>query len=101
MAKKDFTSLNTDKNDISNVTSNYLSPYTLGKVAEPEEPKETEPQPVREKRQYTKLNNRQNKNKTVSLRLTEEQYNELIKKAEENGCNTISNYIIKLLEKGL
>lgn len=101
MGKKDFSKLGTDKNDLNSVTTSYLSEYTLGNVVEPEEPKETEPQPVREKRQYTKLNNRQNKNKTVSLRLTEEQYNELIKKAEENGCNTISNYIIKLLEKGL
>lgn len=92
MAKKDFKNVVKEElNDIGAITRSMFSEQTLNKGVEDLH----EPQPT--KRKYTQLATRENKVKTVSLRLTEKDYNELLKKAEESKSGTISNYILQLI----
>lgn len=88
--KKDFTSIVKEKennNDIGAITRSMFSDETLNK-------NEIKP---REKRKYTKLASKENKTKTVSIRMTEKEYNELLRKAEKSQSGTITNYIMQLV----
>lgn len=49
------------------------------------------------KRKYTKIGSRVNKTKTISLRLTEEEYNDLLRKAEYYRSASVSDFILRML----
>lgn len=97
MAKKDFKALLEESNNVEEITKSYFSESTLKKAEELKE----EPQPTKERKTAVKFESKKNKTKIVGLRLTMDQYEKLVKQVEETESGTISNYIIKLLEKGL
>lgn len=97
MAKKDFKGIVKEKelNNVGEITKSMFSPQTLKKAETKKEEIKADEQ---QKRKYTRLASRENKNKTISLRLTEKDYNELLKQAEKSQSGTITNYIMQLVK---
>ena len=86
MAKKDFkTAIN--NNDIGEVTKAF---FTAPAPAEEETP-------AKPKRKYTKFKAKENKTHTVTLRLTETQYNKLLADVENTASGTLTAYLLKKL----
>lgn len=96
MAKKDFNNLDKRQQNVQTITQSFFSKETLDKVKEKQEPSE-----VKEKRRYTKFKNKENKTHTITMRLTDKEYNSLLKQVEKSESGTISNYLMQLLERGL
>lgn len=71
----------------------FFSNETLNKAENQEEPKA--------RRNYTSFKSKQNKNHFIGLRLNNEQYTQLLNEMERTESGTITNYLIRLLEKGL
>lgn len=96
MAKKDFKNIvKNEIKDYGEITRTYFSQDTLKKA----ETKKASIKADEEKkeRKYTRLASRENKTKTISLRLTEKDYELLLKKAEESQSGTITKYILDLI----
>lgn len=94
MAKKDFkTSLNETSN-LEEVTKSYFSDKTLKKAENKQEEIKAD---VKQKRKYTKLKTSESKDKVIHFRVTEKEYKELIKKAEQSNSKSISDYLSKLI----
>lgn len=96
MAKKDFNNLDKRQQNVQTITQSFFSKETLAKVKDKQQPSEP-----REKRAYTKFKNKENKTHTITMRLTDKEYNNLLKQVEKSESGTISNYIMQLLERGL
>ena len=94
MAKKDFRNIEGNKEKVNATTQSFFSESTLKKATEVKEEK-------KERKVYAKFEGKKNKTRTIALRLTEEQYEELTKQVNKTKSGTISNYIVQLLEKGL
>lgn len=98
MAKKDFKKTLNETSNLEEVTRSYFSEETLNKArAKHEEVKQTTSEQRKNKRKYTKLKTSENKNKVIHFRVTEKQYKELIKKAEQTNSKSISDYLSKLI----
>ena len=95
MAKKDFNKVLTRDETISEQTKSFFSSETLAQAELKQQPK------PKEKRAYTKFKSKENKTHTITMRLTDKEYNKLLKQVEQSGSGTISNYITQLLERGL
>ena len=89
MAKKDLTAAvkESTTNTTKEITKMYIS------TAEPEQP--------RQKRKYTKYKTKENKTHLIAFRITEEQYKALNKEVDRTKSGTLTNYLNKLIEKGL
>ena len=97
MAKKDFSNQLKTRNDkVVETTKSFFSKETLAQAERKQQPSEP-----REKRAYTKFKSKENKTHTITMRLTDKEYNDLLKQVEQSGSGTISNYITQLLERGL
>lgn len=96
MAKKDFNNLDKRQQNVQAITQSFFSEETLAKVKGKQQPSEP-----KEKRAYTKFKNKENKTHTITMRLTDKEYNNLLKQVEKSESGTISNYIMQLLERGL
>lgn len=89
MAKRNFKeAISQNRNDVSEVTKAFFSL--------PAEEKEEEA-PAKPKRKYTKFTAKENKTHTVTLRLTETQYNKLLADVESTASGTLTAYILKKL----
>lgn len=97
MAKKDFKGIVKEKelNNVGAITKSMFSDETLKKAETKKEELIADEKP---KRKYTRLASKENKVKTISLRLTQKDYNELLKKAEKSQSGTITNYIMQLVK---
>lgn len=93
MAKKDFNKLINAESKPKTTTQAFFSNETLNKAENQEEPKT--------RRNYTTFKSKQNKNHFIGLRLNEKQYTKLLNGVESSESGTITNYLIRLLEKGL
>lgn len=99
--KKDFKNIVKEEiNDIGAITRNMFSNDTIQKAETKKEEQIESKADLKEKRKYTRLTSKENKTKTISLRLTEREYNELIRKADKNNSGTITNYIMQLIRGG-
>lgn len=96
MAKKDFKSMDLIGREqrVDTATKSYFSEDTLKKAnSKQEEQKERKP--------YTKFESKKNKTHIVALRLNDEQHADLMQKVEKTKSGTITNYLMRLIEKGL
>ena len=87
MAKKNFNELyktGAKKKDVTEETKELLSRQTKG-----------------EKRKYTKLQNRENKTKIVTVLLTETEYNDLVSMCEKLNKKSISECIREMIDNSL
>lgn len=94
MAKKDFKPSLNETSNLEDVTKSYFSEETLKKAEQKQEEVKAD---VKQKRKYTKLKTSENKNRVIHFRVTEKEYKELIKKAEQTNSKSISDYLSRLL----
>lgn len=98
MAKKDFKPSLDETSNLEDVTKSYFSEETLKKA---EQEKETLKEDVsRSKRKHTKpikLKSFEKKEKVITFRVTDKEYKELIKKAEQTNSKSVSDYLSKLI----
>lgn len=94
MAKKDFKKTLNETSNLEDVTKSYFSEETLKKAEQKQEEVKAD---VKQKRKYTKLKTSENKNRVIHFRVTEKEYKELIKKAEQTNSKSISDYLSRLL----
>lgn len=97
MAKKDFKNLINEDNKVNKTTQSFFSEETL-KKADKKKEELIEP---KQRKAYTKFNSKKNKTHLIGIRITDEQYEELLKQVDKTKSGTISNYIVALLERGL
>ena len=93
MAKKTFTNTLNERSNQEEVTESYFSDDTLKKAEQKKESVKQE----KPKRKYTKLKTSENKDKVIHFRVTEKEYKEIIKKAEQTNSKSISDYLSKLI----
>jgi len=90
MAKKNFNELlqqkgtGAKKKDVTEETKDFLSNQTTGR-----------------KRKYTKLKNKENKTKIVTVLLTETEYNDLLNMCEKLNKKSVSECIRELIDNSL
>ncbi len=99
MAKKDFKNALSETSNLEEVTQSFFSEETL-KKAEQKKQEENRTE-EKTKRKYTRLKSRVNKTETISFRLTKEDYEKLIKKAEKENYGSISKYIESIIKEVL
>jgi len=94
MAKKDFKKTLNETTNLEEVTKSYFSEETLKKAEKKQEEVKAD---VKQKRKYTKLKTSENKTRVIHFRVTEKEYKEIIKKAEQTNSKNISEFLSKLL----
>jgi len=85
-----------NNNDVKEITKSFFSNDTLGKAQEVNEQ-------LQERRSYNKhfvIKSKENKTHTVTMRLTDTEFNDLMAKVEKSRLGTVTNYLKQLIKKG-
>lgn len=96
MAKKDFKSMDLIGREqrVDKATQSFFSEETLKKASNKQEEQ-------KERKAYAKFESKKNKTHFIGIRLTDEQHEDLLKQVEKTKSGTITNYLMRLIEKGL